>query len=125
AFRVEEMGDPGDPAVDLDQPGVSFDVEPVPLLAELGRGPVRGAVDGDLECLEDCQRIVEAVRAGAYDVHRGSVRAGDRADAPARRTLAYVWHGADTLDPTARRGRLGGRRAHLRRRPRDRGRVVR
>src|SRR4029079_15415035 len=62
-------------AAALAEPGVLLDVEPLPLLAQLVGGPVRSAVDGDLGCLKDGQRIVEAVRAVSSAVHRRSVRA--------------------------------------------------
>src|SRR4029078_4733420 len=105
ALLLVEMGDARSPAVDLDEPrvlldvealpllaprrGGLLDVEPLPLLAQLVGGPVRSAVDGDLGCLKDGQRIVEAVRAGSYDVHSRSVRAVEGERGAARRTLAY------------------------------------
>ena len=86
---LEEVGHPGHPPVDLDEPGMVLEIESVPLLAEVGRGPVRVAGNGALGRSQDGQRLLETVAGWSHDVHRCSVRPVDRADGAARRTLAY------------------------------------
>ena len=63
---LEEVRDARQPAVDADEPRVLLEVETVPVLTELALGPVRVAVDGDVGCLEQRQRLVEPVRCGAF-----------------------------------------------------------
>ena len=42
----EQMRDPGEATVELDQPRVALEIEPVPLVAQLVRGPVGDVEDG-------------------------------------------------------------------------------
>ena len=58
------------PAVVDGDPGVALEIEVVPLLAELGGGPVGIAVDGAVARLDEREHLVEVdSRVGAPDLH--------------------------------------------------------
>ncbi len=85
ALAVEQMRDARDPPVELDEPRVAVEVEPVPLLAELVRGPVGVAVDGDVRGAEKRERLVEPRR--VWGARRACRAAYERAAAGVVRAI--------------------------------------
>ncbi len=68
------MNDARDPAVVDGDPGVALEIEVVPLLAELGSGPVGVVVDGAVARLDEREHLVEVGRRiGAADLHGARV----------------------------------------------------
>ena len=70
SLAVEQVRHACDPPVELDEPRVALEVEPVPLVPEVARGPVGVAVHGDVRGAENVERLVEAVGCRAQDTHR-------------------------------------------------------
>ena len=70
AAEPVDVNDTRDPAVVDGDPGVALEIEVVPLLAELGRGPVGVVVDGAVARLDEREHLVEVGRrVGAPDLH--------------------------------------------------------
>ena len=70
AAQAVDVDDARDPAVVDGHPGVAVEIEVVPLLAELGGGPVGVVVDGAVARLDEREHLVEVGRrVGAPDLH--------------------------------------------------------
>ena len=106
---LEEVRDARQPAVDAYEPRVLLEVESVPVLTELALGPVGVAVDGDVGCLEQRQRLVEPLRCGAFDLHGADRRTAARAGV--RRSVLFPRAARPCRSPL----RLAGDRPDLRR----------
>jgi L-amino acid N-acyltransferase YncA len=92
ADAVGQVGHARDPAVELDQPRVVLEIELRPLVPELGLGPVRVAVDGDIRRLEDGEHLVEPLRCGPCHAHGRHARRAPsvrRCGQPNRRPIPY------------------------------------
>jgi L-amino acid N-acyltransferase YncA len=74
AAAVEQVGDAGQPTVELDEPRIALEVEVLPFFLELVTRPVGVAVDGDVRVAEQGERLVEAFRSRAGDLHGVTLR---------------------------------------------------
>jgi L-amino acid N-acyltransferase YncA len=74
APTVEQVGDAGEPTVELHEPRVAREVELLPFLLELVGRPVRVAVDGDVRVAEQSECLAEAIRSRATDLHGVTLR---------------------------------------------------
>ena len=83
ALPVEQVSDSREPAVELDEPRVPVEVEALPVLAQLARGPVGRPPDGGVRRLEQRERLGEALVGRSRDDHR----------AHPRRALRRAWCG--------------------------------
>src|SRR6185503_10327325 len=98
ALAVEELRDARQPPVELDEPRVAVEVDPLPVLAQVALGPVRIAPDRLVGCLQERERLGQAVGRGARHDHAPqprSTRPAERCGPPYSgrmvvRTLAPV-----------------------------------
>ncbi len=80
APSVEELRDAGQPPVQLDEPRVAREVDPLPVLAQVALGPVGRAPDRLVRGLEQRERLAEAVRCRVAHDHAAHGRRWCRAD---------------------------------------------
>ena len=74
ATQPVDVHDARNPALGDGDPGVGLEIEVVPLLAQLGSGPVGVVVDGAVACLHEREDLVEVSRRiGASDLHGHAV----------------------------------------------------